>query len=181
MLFPEKKVLLKNNQTAILRNAEPSDAHEVIDCLRICTTETDFLLRYPEECNETDEQESIFLQTVKQSPLSLMLLAVIDGEIVGNCIINIQKRIKASHRASVAISVRKKYWGLGLGSKMFEELIAVAKKSNCTMLELEFAEGNTRAQSLYEKMGFTIFAELKKALKLHDGTYKSLFYMVKYL
>ena len=36
-------------------------------------------------------------------------------------------------------------------------------------LELDFVEGNTRAQALYEKMGFKIVAERPNAIRLRDG------------
>lgn len=181
MLFPEKTITLKNGKTALLRSPKGEEARAVMDYLRICTGETDFLLRYPEECTETDEQERTFLESLNQSPLSLMILAIIDGEIAANCQLNINKRLKVRHRGSVAISILRKYWHQGLGTALFNELITAAKTCGCTQMELEFVEGNTRAQGLYEKMGFTIFAERKDALKLRNGTYLSEFFMVKYL
>ncbi len=48
-------------------------------------------------------------------------------------------------------------------------------------MELEFIEGNDRARYLYEKCGFHVVCEKPNAYKLKDGTYRSEFYMQKYL
>lgn len=48
-------------------------------------------------------------------------------------------------------------------------------------MELEFIEGNERAQRLYEKFGFRVISERPNAFKLKDGTQLSEIYMQKYL
>ena len=46
-------------------------------------------------------------------------------------------------------------------------------------IELEVIEGNVRAMSLYEKMGFEIVAATPNAIKLEDGNLLKEFLMVK--
>lgn len=75
----------------------------------------------------------------------------------------------------------KDYWNLGIGSAMFEELVAAAQKRGTEIMELEFIEGNERAQRLYEKFGFRVVSERPNAFKLKDGTHLSEIYMQKYL
>ena len=104
-----------------------------------------------------------------------------DGEIVGNCEINFHGSIKTSHRAVVAISIRQKYWGVGIGSAMFSELINEARKRSIEFMELEFVEGNERGKALYEKFGFEVVSVKPRVCKLKDGTYQNLVYMQKYL
>ena len=53
--------------------------------LKTCTGETHFILRTPEERNETEEQEKAYLQNVNASPYVLMLVCTVDGEIAGTC------------------------------------------------------------------------------------------------
>ena len=89
--------------------------------------------------------------------------------------------MKTSHRATIAIAILKDYWNLGIGSAMFEELVAAAQKHGTEIMELEFIEGNERAKHLYEKFGFHVVSERPNAFKLKDGTYLSEIYMQKYL
>lgn len=89
--------------------------------------------------------------------------------------------MKTSHRATIAIAILKDYWNLGIGSAMFEELVAAAQNRGTEIMELEFIEGNDRARHLYEKFGFRVVSEKPNAFKLKDGTYRNEFYMQKYL
>ena len=80
MKLEKKIVTLKNGAVCILRSAEETDAQQMIDNLKITASETDFLLRYPEEVDYTLEQEQKILSDYAQSPRSLMLVAEIDSD-----------------------------------------------------------------------------------------------------
>lgn len=49
-----------------------------------------------------------------------------------------EQGMKTSHRAAIAIL--KEFWNLGIGSAMFEELIAAAKMRGTEIMELEFID-----------------------------------------
>ena len=182
MLFESKTITLKNGRTALLRAPHPEDAAEMAEYMKRTAGETHFLMRTPEECTVTAEQEAIYLQNIIDSPDNLMIVCEIDGRIAGNCQITFRNRVKSRHRASVAIALLKEFWGLGIGTAMFEEMIAAAYgRGGIMQLELEFIEGNDRARALYEKMGFRIVAELPNDTRLPDSTLLSLFFMVKTL
>ena len=100
----------------------------------------------------------------------------------GNCDITFKVGSKTSHRATVGISIQKKYWNIGIGSAMFKELVKAAEQHNGTeIVDLEFIEGNSRAKALYQKFGFQVVSVEPKFFKLKDGTYQNLVYMQKYL
>lgn len=181
MIFGSKEILLKNGETAILRSPRLEDAQEMAQYLKTCAGETHFLLRAPEECTETMQQETDFLQKMIDSPTSLTIVCEVDGEIAGNCQINFNARVKTRHRASIGIGLLKKYWNLGIGTAMLRELIATAKERNIYQIELEVIEGNERAMGLYRKMGFEIVAAKPDAIRLKDGTMLKEFFMVKKL
>ena len=170
MLFAEKNVTLKNGQKATLRSPRPEEAAEMLEYLRDVAGETHFILREPEECTETIEQEAAFLEGINASPRNVMIVCEVDGEIAGNCQLSFGRRAKVCHRASVAIALRKKYWRFGIGTIFFEEMIAIARENGIAQMELEFIEGNDRARGLYEKMGFRVYAEHPDAIRLKDGT-----------
>ena len=150
MIFNEKTVTLKNNTTAILRNPRVEDAQALIDFIKTTSGETEFLLRYPEEWTMTVEQEESWVKRSVESPFNLVITCFIDGEIAGNCEIGFYNGKKNSHRSVIAISVLKKYWGIGIGTALMQELIAAAEAHEGTeIVELEVIEGNERGIRLY--------------------------------
>ena len=62
MRFEAKSFLDKNGSPFILRNAELSDASDLIRYLKVTTEETPWLIREPEEVSLTEEQEREFIQ-----------------------------------------------------------------------------------------------------------------------
>ena len=116
------------------------------------------------------------------SERSFMLAALIDGELVGNCGVNeIADRLKMRHRASLGISIKKKAWGLGLGTVLISRALEQAKENGFTQVELGVFADNERAIGLYRKLGFTEMGCIPKAFLLKDGTYRDEAQMVKFL
>ena len=181
MIFEEKKITLKNGQTAILRNPCMEDAERMLNNIKQACGETEFLSRYPEEWNIGVEQEAAWIDQKLSSPNDLVIACAIDGSVVGTCEIMFKTGLKNSHRATVGISILKAYWNLGIGSAMFPELIAAAEKRGTEIMELELIEGNERAKRLYEKFGFRVVAKKPNAFKTKDGGYQTDLYMQKYL
>lgn len=181
MIFDEKQIKLKNGQIAVLKSPCVEDAEKMLNYITKACKETEYLLRYPEEWNISVEQEEGWVNRLRSSPDILAISCYVDGEVVGNCEVSFRGGMKTSHRATVAIAILKDYWNLGIGSAMFNELIAAAKQHGTKIMELEFIEGNERGKHLYEKFGFRVVSEKPNAFKLKDGTYRKEFYMQKYL
>lgn len=181
MLYESKNVVLKNGVEAVFRSPEGSDAKAMNKFLKTCFSETEFLMRYPEECTESEETEAKFLESIRGSEYTLMIVCTIDGEIAGNCTLMLNRNLKTKHRAELAIGILQKYWGIGIGTTMLCELFSVAKEKGILQLELGYVEGNERACGLYEKMGFVHTGEKPDAIRLKDGTMLKEFSMVKKL
>lgn len=181
MIYSTKPVVLKDGREAMFRSPIPADAAELLSFLKTCAGETHFVLREPEECTETEEQEAAYLARVNQSSTDVMIVCEVDGQIAGTCQLSFQNRMKIRHRASIAIGLLRAYWNIGIGSAMMTELIALARKNDLLQLELEFIEGNERARHLYETMGFAIVATLPDAIRLKDGTLLNEYRMIKKL
>ena len=182
MLYESKTFTLKDGRTAVLRNPDPErDATRMIEVLTRVCGETEFLLRYPEECRWTVEQEIHVLEGINQAENRLMLVCEADGAVVGMCGLNLNGQIKFRHRADLDISLLKAYWGQGIGTAMFEALIEVAREKGVRQLELDYIEGNARGRGLYEKMGFQEVARHPDAVRLKDGSFRSLVFMMKKL
>lgn len=155
----------------------------MLDYLRVSSGETEFILRYPEECSKyTYESEKRLFEEWETSDNQAALVCLVDGKVAGNCQIVWSTGIKTKHRASVAIALLKEFWNLGIGTQMFEELIKIAEANpDILQMELEFVEGNSRARALYEKMGFKITGIHPDAIRLKDGTLLDEYCMIKKL
>ncbi len=181
MIYPERKVLLKDGTEATLRSPRPEDAQSMLDYLKATAGETEFVIRYPEECTMTLEQEERFIRSIVESESEVMILCEIDGRIAGNCQLKFGTRIKTRHSGRVAIALYREFWGRGIGTILFEEMIGIAKRRGLIQLELEFVEGNERGRALYEKMGFSVVAVRPDAYMLKDGSFRKEFIMMKKL
>ena len=174
---------LKDGRTATLLSPRDEDINGVIEYLKISAGETEFILRYPEECDKyTYDAEKAIFERMNSSDDEAMFICLVDGKVAGNCGIHFNTKLKTRHRAGVAIALCKEFWNLGIGTRMFEEMEKLAlTKTYVQILELDFVEGNTRARALYEKMGYKITGRRPSAICLKDGTLLDEYMMQKKL
>ena len=172
---------LKDGRKALLRSPKEEDIESTLEYLVISAKETEYILRYTEECGKyTAEGEKILFEQKNASPNEAMIMCIVDGKVIGNCEINFFKGIKTRHRANVAIALRSEFWNQGIGTKMFQEMIRLAENREGVMqIELDFVEGNSRARHLYEKMGFRITGVRPNAVRLKNGTLLNEYMMIK--
>ena len=181
MIYEARTFRLKAGQVALFRSPVLADAAQMLEYLKTTAGETEFVIRYPEECTESEAQETKFLQSIIDSPINLMIVCEIDGQIAGSCQLALHGRIKTRHRAGIAIALKREFWGLGIGTSMLEEMIRIAKEHHIIQLELEVIQGNERAMALYRKMGFDVVAAKPDAIRLKDGTLLDEYIMIKKL
>lgn len=181
MTVDDIPIILKDGRMAVLRSPKPEDVDGIIEYLLVSAGETEFILRYPEECQKyTRENESEFLKQVNSSDNRIMLVCEVEGRIAGNCEISFGTNLKTRHRASVGIALTSEFWNLGIGTAMLKQLIKFAEeRKELIQIELDFVEGNVRARALYEKMGFRITAVKPDAIRLKDGTLLNEYMMIK--
>ena len=181
MVINEIEFALKNEERAVIRSPGDADIQGMLDFLCLTSGETEYLLRYPEECGKyTPEGEKDLIDRINASDNEAMIVCVANGRVVACCQITCYNRIKTRHRAGIAIAVIKKYWGQGIGTRLMQELIRIATDNiNITQVELEYIEGNTRARSLYEKFGFVVTGVRPDAIRLKDGTLLNEYTMVR--
>ena len=177
MLYDAKTVALKDGGTALFRSPTPEDAADFLDFFNTVRAETDFLLSSPMDPDPTLDGERAWIENRLNSPDQLKIVCEMDGQIAGNCQIAFKPQAKNRHRASLAIALRRDYWGRGIGTALFQELIAVARVKGVTQLELDYIEGNDRGRALYEKMGFRPWGELPGGVRQSDGSLRKLIYM----
>ena len=178
MLYPTTTITLKNGKQATFRSPRKEDAAALLDYLRKTAEETDFVLRYPDEMTMTLEQEEAFIERINQSANSYMIICLVDGKHAGNCSMQFHDKRKVRHRGEVAIALVKEFWGMGIGTFMFEEMLQLAREYGASQLELGMVDGNERGLALYRKMGFREYGRLPNAFHQKDGTMRDEILMV---
>ena len=182
MRFAEREITLKDGRTCILKPNSPEYAEKMIKYLKETAGETDYLLRYPDEINFTLEKEQEILGGILENPYAIMMVAIVDGRVAGNCAVNgIGGQRRIQHRCSLAIALYKEFWGLGIGSAMIAYMTELAREAGWEQMELEVIAENEQAFNVYKKCGFIETGRHHNAVKLDDGTYHDEILMYKEL
>ncbi|WP_430883245.1 GNAT family N-acetyltransferase [Fusibacter sp. JL216-2] len=172
----------QKDQELILRKPQVDDARKLIEYMKLVDSETKFLAREPGEFTLTVDQEIDFIKKAQDNKNMEFLVCEIEGEIAGNCSVGrISNNKRFSHRASMGLSVQKKYWGRGIGRKLMEACIDWCQNNGIEQLELEVVTSNERAKAMYEKLGFQLQGTKKHAMKYADGTYADEYQMVRFI
>ena len=177
----DERVFQINGHELLLRNPKEEDAQMLISGLKLMCGETRFLAKEPEEITLTLEEETEFIRMQNESEDNLFLIGFWDGAYVGNCSFMGTGMLRNRHRVSMGIALQQKYSGNGIGTKMVETLLSVAKEKGIEQMELEVVTTNERAIGLYKKLGFEIFGTLPDNMKYKDGSYGAVHWMMKKL
>lgn len=147
---------LKDGRKLVLRGPAEEDAELLMQYPKVVGAETDFLL-----CAEngidglTLESERDWIRTTLSMPNTKMFLGFVDGELALLCDVRALSRSRIAHNAVVAISIKRAYWHIGIGSIAMQAMIDFAKSTGVLRtLSLEVREGNERAIALYKRFGF---------------------------
>jgi len=174
-----KKVIIKDGKECLLRNPTAKDADAILEHMKQTSYETDNMLRYSDEIVMTKSQESDYLNQIENSADAVMVAAIVDGKLVANGGFNpIAAVERCRHRATFGISIKKEYWGLGIGSAIIEAVIESARQAGYEQLELDVIASNKRAIALYQKFGFKRYGVLEHGFYYRDGHYEDLYLMM---
>lgn len=174
-------MVLKNKMELYIYKAEKNDGKAIIEYLNIVGGESDNLLFGQDDFGMTVEAEENYIEFMNLSKNSALYIGKIAGEIacVGN--INAPKRARIAHQCDFAISVKKKFWGIGVGTSLMMEMINFAKETNkIEIIHLGVKADNIPAIKLYEKMGFETIGVYKNFFKI-NGNYSDEILMNLYL
>ena len=182
MKFGPITVKDKLGRDVVLRNAELSDAENLIKYLKVTSDETPFLMKDGDEITMTMEMEEAFLRSKIEDERELVLVATVDGRHIGNCgLMSFGDYRRYQHRCTVAIALYQEFCGFGIGKLMLETVLDKAKSVGYEQAELEVIAGNDGAKTLYEKLGFEEYGRFPDSTKYSDGTYADSYWMMKKL
>jgi L-phenylalanine/L-methionine N-acetyltransferase len=106
-----------------------------------------------------------------------LLVAEVEGEIIGSIGLNVNQRARRAHSADIGMGVRDDWHGKGVGTAMMQAVIDLADKwLNIKRLELEVYTDNEPALRLYKKFGFEIEGTLRH-FAFRDGAFVDAYMM----
>ena len=104
MIIKETEYTMKNGRQALIRSPREEDIQGILDYLYQTACETEFLLRYPEECGQyTPESEKVFLESINNSDTEAFLTALADGKVVGTAQIRWTTNLKLRNCAGEGV------------------------------------------------------------------------------
>ena len=151
-----------------IERAKPSDAAALLAYLKQVGGETDNLTFGAEGLPFTVEAEAEYIASMENSCDNVMLLAKINGEIVGDASLSRMPR-RMSHRGDLGMAVVKEYWNQGAGRCLLAEIISFAKENGFAIIDLQVRSDNFAAIHLYEKFGFRKIGTHPAFFKMENG------------
>jgi RimJ/RimL family protein N-acetyltransferase/ADP-ribose pyrophosphatase YjhB (NUDIX family) len=162
---------LRNGHVLLIREAEADDAGAVLEFIHAVCGESDFLSFGPGEFELTEAEEAEVLRQYRSSDNQIYMLGLIDQAIVAALIFSAARRSRIRHSGEFGMSVQKQYWGLGIGSRLLDVLIAWARDTGIIKkINLRVRPDNERALALYEGKGFVREGTIRWDIRI-DGEY----------
>ena len=171
---------LKDGRRATIRLLTEDDAEVVCRVFPQAHRESDFLMYLPGEFDLTVEQEREWIRERIENKNSLVLTVECDGQLVAVAGAESAKFRRTRHQAELGITVVKAFWGMGLGRRLTECVIAWAEARGLRRLCLRVFDDNERAIALYRSLGFTEEGRLRGDMLRADGSYSDTIIMAKY-
>ncbi len=167
-----RKRRLTNDQLLLVREASAEDVRALLEYIEAISGESDFLSFGRGEFKLSESEERKVLLDYQRSTNKFYALGLIDGEIVSSLSFSAGSRPRIQHTGEFGMSVRKEFWGLGIGSAMLDTLIEWARASGIIFkINLRVRTDNQRAIKLYERKGFVREGTISKEILLDSKYY----------
>lgn len=162
----------------LIQECQVSDAELLLKLFHRLDHESTFLLFEPGERPSDVAAQKDILERFGASEKDLMLGAFQDEQIIGFCLLKSETWTRNRHRAALVMGVSAAYGGKGVGSALLKHILQHAEESGLRRIELTTRVDNLKAIALYQKFGFEIEGERRKALWI-SGQWISEYFMAK--
>jgi RimJ/RimL family protein N-acetyltransferase len=162
----------KSGTSYIIREVEEKDAENLIAYSKTVFASTDQVLTTLEEYNISVTDEKAWINNINKSSNSKLLIAELDGQIIGFLFFIGQQKTKITHVGELGVNVHPDYQDLGIGRALMECVMEWANgHSHLEKIVLQVFATNRKAISLYQSLGFTEEGRFVKAIKQNNGLY----------
>ncbi|WP_250277737.1 ribosomal protein S18-alanine N-acetyltransferase [[Clostridium] colinum] len=124
----------------------------MIHILKMTTEHIKDVHKIEEDCFSIPWSEKSFYDDLTKNKMAIYIVAQKDNEIIGYG--GMWHVINEGHITNVA--VKKEHRGKGVGDKIINSLIDIAKEKEMIGITLEVRVSNKIAQSIYKKNGFVM-------------------------
>ena len=162
---------LRDGRVLVIREAVPDDARVVLAYAEDVSRESNFLTFGPGEFELTEAAERDVLHKHQETDNQLYILGLVDDTLIATLSFAAGDRRRLRHSGEFGMSVRKRFWGLGVGSLMVDTLIDWAKGTDIIRkINLRVRTDNRRAIDLYVRKGFVTEGTMRDEICL-EGAY----------
>ena len=179
-----REFVLKDGRRGVIRRAEEADTEGFLKQIISVLEEAEYTITtYPEDgVDFTVEKEKEWIKNHMEGDGKLLVVAEVDGEIVGSVDMGNGERKRIQHVGTVGITVLKDFRGLGVGKALMESVIEWASKhSVIEKIGLEVFSNNAGAINLYKKLGFVEEGRKLKGVKIGPDDYLDSILMYKFV
>ena len=162
----------------LIREAEPSDAAELVTFLNRVSVETDFTSLDRNGILMTDTEMELFLDKQAHSENQITLLALLNDEIAGLVNITADQRKRVRHIGDLFIVIGQKYWNNGLGSLLLEEVVEWAQASGILRRLNSLSKLVIKLQFIYIKnMALSLKGRQERGAYIEEGEFIDVYLM----
>ena len=173
-MFP-KQFRTKDGRIVSIRHVIPEDAAATVAFTNHVCQQTDFLSFGAGEYDRTENEQLNRINKIIKSDNQLFLLAILQDDLAGMINFGAGKRPRTRHSGDFGMSVRKKYWGLGIGSMLLQSLIDWCQETGfIKKINLKVRTDNAAAIRLYERKGFKTEGTITRDYQIDSEFFDSL-------
>jgi len=173
---------IKNDIEVHIRIGQLDDAKALLDIKRDVISENAYWIPTTDEFNMTVTQQRDSIQKVLENEREIIIIAEVNGIVVGWLEFESQTLKKISHTGSFGIMIHKDYRGMGIGRMLVNELLDWAEKNSfIEKVSLGVFSTNHRAISLYKSMGFEEEGRKIKEIRMNENEYIDDILMYKFV
>jgi RimJ/RimL family protein N-acetyltransferase len=164
----------------LLREVNSEDTEGLVSLIKQVESESQYMLFEAGERNMETEHQVKRIEAMKKEGNSTIFVAEENADLIGYLIVIGGYAKRNKHSVYLVIGILSQYRGLGIGTKLFEELEKWAMVHQIHRLELSVVAHNEAGIRLYRKMGFEIEGTKRHSLVI-NGEYVDEYYMSKLL
>lgn len=165
---------MKDGRIATLDFLKEEDLPEIVEALNSVIRESAYLA-LDEEIVDMNLERKWYKDRTKAG--MSYLVARVAGEVVGGA--SIEPKIgKFAHTAVFGIFIKDGFRNIGMGTRLTNTMIEIARQRGFEMPELSVFGSNERARHVYNKCGFEEVGKIKKGVKMLNGTYIDMIILV---
>jgi RimJ/RimL family protein N-acetyltransferase len=154
--------------TLAIRPADPRDAARLVElAAEVGAEEEGWLIADGEWRSAADERR--YLKTIRRHDYAAVLVAEVDGEIVGRLSIARDPHPASEHVADLGVMVARDHRGRGIGRALMESAEGWARRAGVLKIELHVFPHNEVALALYDHLGYRRVGLRRRHYRRREG------------